>query len=58
MARQAARQVDRVLQRESPANISIEQPYRYKLFVNMKTAEEIGVTMPEEILYQAAGYYR
>jgi putative ABC transport system substrate-binding protein len=50
--------VHRVLQGESPANISIEQPYRYKLFVNMKTAEEIGVTMPEEILYQAAGYYR
>jgi len=58
IARQAARLVDMVLQGESPANIPIEQPYRYNLFVNMKTAEEIGVTLPEEILYQAAGYYR
>lgn len=58
IARQAARQVDRVLHGESPANISVEQPHRYKLFINMKTSEEIGVTMPEEILYQAAGYYR
>jgi putative ABC transport system substrate-binding protein len=58
IAQQAARLVDRVFMGESPANIPIEQPYRYNLFVNMKTAEEIGVTLPEEILYQAAGYYR
>lgn len=58
IARQAARHVDRIFKGESPANIPIEQPYRYNLFINMKTAEEIGVTLPEEILYQAAGYYR
>ena len=58
IARQAARQVDRVLKGDSPAVIPIEPPRRHKLFINMKTAEEIGVALPEHILHQAAGYYR
>jgi len=58
IAHQAARHVNRVLKGGSPAVIPIEPPRRYKLFINMKTAEEIGVVLPEEILHQAGGYYR
>jgi putative ABC transport system substrate-binding protein len=58
IAHQAARHVDRVLKGNSPAVIPIEPPRRYQLFINMKTAKEIGVVIPEEILRQAAGYYR
>ena len=58
IARQAARHVDKILKGHSPAEIPVEPPRRYKLYVNMKTAEAIGVKLPEEILHQAAGYYR
>ena len=58
IAHQAARHVDRVLKGDSPAGIPIEAPRRYKLFINMKTAEEIGVILPKNILHQASGYYR
>lgn len=58
IAHQAARHVDRVLKGNSPVVIPIEPPRRYKLFINMKTAEEIGVVLPEDILHQASGYYR
>ena len=58
IARQAAGQVDRIIKGDSPAIIPIEPPRRYLLYINMKTAKEIGVAIPEEILYQAAGYYR
>lgn len=58
IAGQAARQLDRVLRGESPATIPIEAPRKYRLYLNMKTAAEIGATLPEEILYQAEGYYK
>lgn len=58
IAQQAAGHVDKILRGGSPAVIPIEPPHRYKLSVNMKTAEEIGVALPEEILHQAADYYR
>lgn len=58
IAAQAARQVDCVLNGQSPAVIPIEKPQRYKLYVNMKTAEEINVTLPDELLFQAEEYYR
>lgn len=58
IANQAARHVDRVLKGDSPSVIPIEPPRMFKLSINMKTAAEIGVTIPDEILHQAAGYYR
>ena len=58
IARQAARHVDRVLQGDSPAIIPIEVPDQYQFYVNMKTAEAIGITLPPEKLYQASGYYQ
>lgn len=58
IASQAARHVDRVLRGDSPAVIPVEPPRLFKLHINMKTAAEIGVTIPDEILHQATGYYR
>jgi putative ABC transport system substrate-binding protein len=58
IARQAARQVDRVLRGESAATIPVEPPRQYRLLVNLATAREIGVALPEEILYQADEYVR
>jgi putative ABC transport system substrate-binding protein len=58
IARQAARHVDKVLKGVPPAEIPIEAPRRYKLYINMKTAEEINASLPEEILLRAEGYYR
>ena len=58
IARQAAVQVDRVLRGEAPATIPVEAPRKYRLFVNLATAKEIGVALPPEFLYQADGYYR
>jgi putative ABC transport system substrate-binding protein len=58
IARQAAHQVDRVLKGDSPAIIPIEPPRSYKLYINLKTAKELGIALPEEILYQAAGFYK
>ena len=57
IARQAAVQVDRVLRGESPATIPVEAPRKYRLFVNLGTAREIGVTLPPDVLYQADGHY-
>ncbi len=58
IARQAASHVDRILQGESPMVIPVEAPREFHLFINLKTAEEIGLNLPNEILYQAEGYYQ
>ena len=58
IAHQAARHVDKVLKGVSPAEIPIEAPRRYRLYINLKTAEEIGADLPEDILLRAEGYYR
>jgi putative ABC transport system substrate-binding protein len=58
IAHQAARHVDKVLKGVPPGEIPIEAPRRYKLFINLKTAEGIGADLPEDILLRAEGYYR
>ena len=58
IAKQAAGQLDRVLRGEAPSAIPVEAPRKFRLFINLKIAEEINVKLPEEILYQADGYYR
>jgi putative ABC transport system substrate-binding protein len=51
--RRAAYYVDRILKGTKPADLPIEQPTRFELVVNLKTAKALSLTMPPEIMVQA-----
>jgi putative ABC transport system substrate-binding protein len=46
----AAFYVDRVLKGANPANIPVEQPIKFELAINLRTAKQIGVTIPTDVL--------
>jgi len=52
MNRRAATYVDRILKGTSPADLPIEQPMTFDFVVNLKTARELGITFPNEIMLQ------
>ena len=51
--RRAAQLADKILKGTKPADIPVEQPTRFELAVNMKTAKALGITIPGEIMLQA-----
>jgi putative ABC transport system substrate-binding protein len=51
--RRSAHLVDKVLRGTKPADIPVEQPTKFELVVNMKTAKALGITIPQSILLQA-----
>jgi putative ABC transport system substrate-binding protein len=53
MTRQAAAQIDKIIKGVSPADIPVEQPTRYELYVNLKAARLLNLTMPPAILARA-----
>jgi putative tryptophan/tyrosine transport system substrate-binding protein len=53
MNRQCADYIDKILRGAKPADLPVSQPERYEMFVNLKTAKALGVTIPLTLLARA-----